>query len=421
MLKQTQQNTLWVDLTMLINWQGQLTGIQRVEYNLAKRYAQESNVRFCYFDKVRRAIFECAFSQVEVKISNLQDHNPVPAATSSHLLKRIAVRAVPAPAKQPIKTLIRRSKNISAPRATEKPVLFGSGDTLLILSGDWSDDTFADLVTELKNKQAFRVAQVIYDMLPATQPAFFVPGMPEQFSRYMTKILGLSDTILAISKATRGDILNFQKIHGLPPAPVAVFRLGDDFMKREPTKPKLDIASGEFILCVGTIEARKNHTLLYYVVKEAMRLNKAIPSIVVAGKRGWLVNDFLYLVENDPQLKNKIIFLHDATDQELAWLFQNCTFSVYPSLYEGWGLPVAESLFYGKFCLASDSSSIPEVAGDLLDYFSPHDARALLDLIIKYSQNPKLLKEKQASIEKGYRPTSWDDTYEEVKKIIKDI
>lgn len=428
MLSSKQTPTIWLDLTMLINWHGQLTGIQRVEYNIAKRYVKEPNARFCYFDKARRAMFSCDFSQVETKIQSLQSQNQQESAAeidsprpSLHLLRRVAVTVLPKPAKNQIKKLLNQTKKKSAAHShsSQESVNFKPEDTLLILSGDWSDDTFADLIAELKSAQAFKIGQIIYDMLPATQPAFFVPGMPEQFSRYMEKIFSLADIIFAISKATKDDILGFQKTRGLLPVTIKVFRLGEDFVKLDPIKPKMDIVSDKYVLCVGTIEARKNHMLLYYAMKEAIRLNKPIPPIVIAGKRGWLVEDFLYLTENDPQLKNKIMFINNATDQELAWLFKNCLFTVYPSLYEGWGLPVAESLFYGKFCLASNSSSIPEVAGDLIDYFSPTDPHALFELMVEYDKNPKALEQKVARMKRSYNPTSWDDTFNEVRNTLK--
>ena len=63
--------------------------------------------------------------------------------------------------------------------------------------------------------------------------------------------------------------------------------------------------------------------------------------------------------------------MHNCSDEELAWMYKNCAFSIYPSFYEGWGLPIAESAFYGAPCLASSTSSMPEVAGSAVDYFNP--------------------------------------------------
>jgi glycosyltransferase involved in cell wall biosynthesis len=140
--------------------------------------------------------------------------------------------------------------------------------------------------------------------------------------------------------------------------------------------------------------------------------------VVIAGKRGWLVDNLFYLIENDQIIKQKIIFINDATDSEIAWLFQNCLFTIYPSLYEGWGLPIAESLFYGKFCLSSNASSMPEIGGSLVEYFSPNDPVSMMELVKKYSNNLKLLNDKESEIRKKYEPTSWDDTFAEVEKRI---
>ena len=74
------------------------------------------------------------------------------------------------------------------------------------------------------------------------------------------------------------------------------------------------------------------------------------------------------------KLKEKILVLKGINDEELSWLYRNCMFTAYPSLYEGWGLPVAESLRYGKFCIASKISSVPEIAPDLTKLIDPLDA-----------------------------------------------
>ena len=107
-------------------------------------------------------------------------------------------------------------------------------------------------------------------------------------------------------------------------------------------------------------------------------------------------------------------------DAELAAFYAHADFTVYPSRYEGWGLPVAESLANGKMCIASDASSIPEIAGDLIDYFSPYDAQACLDRIVEYLV-PKTLAEKEAQIRQQYKSTSWDDTFTQVAAGLMDL
>ncbi len=410
---------LWIDLTMLVHWQGQLTGIQRVEFNLARRFSQSPNVSFCVFDKHYKEFFEYDFANIEAKITALQNTQQTANYTGNTgpSLRHRLSPYLPSSAKRSIKAVYNTTK-FKPKSKLANSVKINSGEKLLILSGDWSDEIFYTTLTAMKQKTDFSIIQIVYDLLPAVQPAFFVPGMSAQVSNYMAAILSIANQILAISQATKKDIQNFQKANKLSPCPVDVFRLGDDFANQSPLQPQIPVEPNQFLLCVGTVESRKNHQALYYAVREAIKRKIDLPPIVIAGKKGWLVDNLLYLVENDPTISQKIIFLHDATDREIAWLFKNCMFTLYPSFYEGWGLPIAESLFYNKFCLSSGTSSMPEIAGDLVDYFSPNNPAEILGMIHKYTADAKLLKSKEEKIKKNYKPTSWDDTFAQVGKFI---
>ncbi len=87
---------------------------------------------------------------------------------------------------------------------------------------------------------------------------------------------------------------------------------------------------------------------------------------------------------------------------------RSCLLTVFPSLYEGWGLPIAESLAHGKFCLASNRTSIPEVGGDLIDYFDPSDADNALAKIERLLFEPYLAA-REARLRAEYRPHTWAD------------
>ncbi|HKX73398.1 MAG TPA: glycosyltransferase family 1 protein [Candidatus Saccharimonadales bacterium] len=422
------KGTLWVDVTMLVNWSGYLTGIQRVEYNLAKRYAEQPNVKFCVFHKDQRKLTEFDFKHITYKIEQLQHQKTAPAAATAVSQPTIVHRAIgkakrtvgpllSSRSKVFIKAQVHKLRQAGKPANEDAPIIFGKHDTFLILSGDWSDETFATMVAGMRAQTPFKVIQIVYDMLPAFFPSYFVPGMSDQFATYMKHMFAVSDGILAISESTKRDVQKFMKLHKQKEVPVQVFRLGDDFVKQEPVKPDLPVKSGDFVLCVCTVEARKNHMELYYAAREAMLRNQDFPTLVIVGKRGWLANDFLYLVENDPVLARKFLFIN-CTDQELAWLYKNCAFTVFPSFYEGWGLPVAESLFYGKFCLSSDTSSMPEIAGDLLEYFSPNDPMALLQKVQYYIADSAALAAREKAIAKSYKPASWDDAFTQTREFV---
>jgi glycosyltransferase involved in cell wall biosynthesis len=129
------------------------------------------------------------------------------------------------------------------------------------------------------------------------------------------------------------------------------------------------------VLCVGTIEARKNPIYLFNIWKMMARSRRSkIPCLVFVGRKGWLVQDFMDQLEACNYLGGKILVVHNVTDVELDLLYRKCVLTAYPSFVEGWGLPVGESLAHGKICLCSATGGIPEVGGKLVDYIDPYDA-----------------------------------------------
>lgn len=233
----------------------------------------------------------------------------------------------------------------------------------------------------------------------------------------MFEAIYASDLLLPISKSTDRDLKLFAQTLKLPIPKTKVIRLAEAIVESDAVddiKPDARIQD-KFIACIGTIEIRKNHILLYYVYKLAQELKIELPQLVIVGARGWLTGDFQYLVENDPEIKDKILILETINDPGLDWIYRNCLFSVYPSLYEGWGLPVAESLAYGKVAVSSDASSMPEIADDLVDYFSPYDTKQCLEVITKYL-NPSELSRKESQIRDKYHSISWSYTYNQISK-----
>ena len=111
---------------------------------------------------------------------------------------------------------------------------------------------------------------------------------------------------------------------------------------------------------------------------------------------GWATRDVLQQIHDDPVVRDRIIVLFDVSDEELSWVYRNCQFTLYPSHYEGWGLPVAESLVYGKYCICTNATSVPEVAGDLVDHHDPLDAMTCMELIQRALFEPGYLERESA-------------------------
>ncbi len=415
---------LIIDITELAGWQGKLTGVPRVMNELSLRYANEHNVQFVTWDGLRRNLVSAELPQIGDE-QPTEAPQPTRETASKRALRKIAY-SNPATGK-----IVRRLKKISIspaqqqqPLSSEEVITPKSGDTLFVLA-DWhgADENFINYVLSLK-PQGVKLAQICYDMLPVVTPQYSGHST-NTFKTYVENIYPVCDVILAISEHTKKDIERWLKSQKLTVPKVQCFRLGDDFKQEQPRKPaSQELAdtlqkNKEFLLCVGTIEARKNHALLYYVYKLAKQKKIEVPPIVVAGRRGWKSDDIFEIINTDPETKDSFVFLESASDEELAWLYKHCRFSVYPSFYEGWGLPIAESIAYGAPCVASNTSSMPEVAGDVITYFTPSSTDECLAAIAELL-SPSQLTEARSKLNK-YKSVSWDTTFTHVKGFVKSL
>jgi hypothetical protein len=127
----------------------------------------------------------------------------------------------------------------------------------------------------------------------------------------------------------------------------------------------------DYVLMVSTIEPRKNHMLAFNAWARMLKTRErgAIPYLVCVGAPGWM-NEALYTrLERDEELAERIIILRNVSDQTLNQLYEGASFTIFPSLYEGWGLPISEALAHGKVPLVSNVSAHPEAGGEHAVYF----------------------------------------------------
>jgi len=166
-----------------------------------------------------------------------------------------------------------------------------------------------------------------------------------------------------------------------------------------------------YVLYVSTIELRKNHRLLVRVWQRLLERHGTdlVPTLVFAGKIGWLVDDLLDDLGASNYLNGKVLLLRSLSDAELQQAYRACLFTVFPSLSEGWGLPIVESLAHGKFCVASNQTSIPEAGGKLIDYFDPVNEDDALAKIERPLIDPGYLAAREAQLRAEYRARTWVD------------
>jgi glycosyltransferase involved in cell wall biosynthesis len=137
-----------------------------------------------------------------------------------------------------------------------------------------------------------------------------------------------------------------------------------------------------------------------------------VPDLIFVGARGWLIDPLLEELAATHNLGGKVQIRSDLSDTELRICYRHCLFTVYPSFVEGWGFPLAESLQHGKLCVASNRSALPEVGGELLDYFDPDDDGGALAAIERAIFDDEYRAHREARIRAEYRAPSWEECCE---------
>ncbi|HEX8137143.1 MAG TPA: glycosyltransferase family 1 protein [Pyrinomonadaceae bacterium] len=136
----------------------------------------------------------------------------------------------------------------------------------------------------------------------------------------------------------------------------------------------------QFILFVGTVEPRKNLTALVRAFAEVLGHTSFRPQLVIAGRKGWLTDELDSLIERSG-IRERLLLTGYVREEELAALYSSCRMCVYPSLYEGFGLPPLEAMQCGAPVITSNIEAIVETVGTAARLVPPTDAQALAQAI----------------------------------------
>lgn len=220
---------------------------------------------------------------------------------------------------------------------------------------------------------------------------------------YLKSLLSLSlkqsDIVIAISESTKDDIINnfpisADKIHVIYAGVDDIFRPFNDKEELEKVKKIYNI-KGDFILTVSLISPRKNLISLIKAFKLLKDHNKISGQLVIVGKKGWLYKELFKEVAQSG-LEEDIILCGYIPTEHLLCLYNAAATFVYPSLYEGFGLPILEAMASGCPVVASNVSSMPEVCGEAALLVDPKDIEALAlaisDIVSTHSLRLALIK-----------------------------
>ena len=234
-----------------------------------------------------------------------------------------------------------------------------------------------------------RLIYTFYDMGFAVNPAWTTEANRVGCFDGVFRSAIAADWVVAISEASRKHYLRM--FPHFPEARIKVIypcsRFTDSNAKGQRPKALKNVVSGKFWLNVGTIEPRKNQHCITEAYSRYLLLGGKPYPLVLAGGKGWLMDDFQAYLD-DLGITDHIVMTGYVSDSELIWLYRNCYANLYPSFFEGFGLPVLEGMQFGTATLASDSSSLPEVAGDAAILIDPKNIDAWAQAMLHLSRHP---------------------------------
>ena len=318
--------------------------------------------------------------------------------------------------------------------ARRLPDIARRGDVLAVFGSPWFEQDYSELAAHACGRLGMRLAVLVHDVIPVRRPEWVDRGTTRVYRNWYTSVLPLADTVFANSRATADDVTAWcRRDNVVLRGPVQPLPLGTGFGVAPVGRPSIAAAAAEppplsarglpaalaaalggrpYVLFVSTIEARKNHMLLFRVWRrllEEMGPGR-VPDLVFAGKVGWMVSDLMQQIENSRSLDGRLHVVEGLDDSELRALYAGCLFTVFPSLYEGWGLPVSESLAMGKPCVTSNATSLPEAGGAMARYFDPTNLNDACRLIRATIEDDAGLAAWQQDVQRSFRPVSWGET-----------
>jgi len=270
-------------------------------------------------------------------------------------------------------------------------------------------------------KKAKRVA-FIHDLTTILYPHHHVKSNVFLHNRRFKDIHKI-DAILTNSEHTKSDIVNYLNIR---PEKVFVTYLGADSRFRPSEDPEIDSVIGKYsirkpyMLFVGTLEPRKNVQNIIKAFNQ-LKQTKNIPhQLVLAGQKGWKYEDIFKEIRASG-FKSDIIHIGYADDNDVPLLMNGAEVFVYPSFYEGFGLPVLEAMKCGTPVITSNLSSMPEVGGDACLYAEPDSADDLADKIFSVINSKDLQKDLSKKGSERAKLFSWEKCAEETLKAYRDV
>jgi len=288
----------------------------------------------------------------------------------------------------------------------------GNPSVLCLLGAAWVQQDYFHRVLTLKRRFGTRFVMTVHDLIPIYARETCDQDTARVFEEFMLRALRHVDHVLSVSENTAKDVRRYLASLQYPEPAITVTQNGSSFAEFLPDGLPAGAATlrdlpERFVLFVATIEGRKNHQLIFDIWRRMVEEDDDPPHLICVGRLGWKATAFVSALVETNYLDGRIRLLHEISDTDLRLLYERCLFTVCPTFYEGWGLPVGESLAMGKICVCSNRTSIPEVAGDCGVYIDIDNLDGSLAVIRDLIGDARARRQLEAKIRRDYVPITW--------------
>jgi glycosyltransferase involved in cell wall biosynthesis len=244
----------------------------------------------------------------------------------------------------------------------------------------------------LHKPHSTRTVVTVHDLSTLLFPQFHLCSTVELHEKKIRFVRQQADVVIAVSENTRRDVIEHlgvppDRVHVVYEAADAQFHPIEDTGTVATVVHRYGLTPNNYVLTVGTLEPRKNQTRLVEAF-HLLRQGRAVTNLklVLAGRKGWLYDDLFRRVE-ELGLTKDVVFTGVVPDKDLPALMNGALMFVYPSLYEGFGLPVLEAMACGVPVITSNLSSLPEIAGNATLLVDPYDVEGLAETMRHLIEN----------------------------------
>lgn len=296
-------------------------------------------------------------------------------------------------------------------------IAWKDADLLLLLDASWGKRLWP--AVRKAKERGVAVGVMVHDLIPIHYPQFFPAKLPKMFRKWLDGAIEHADFFIGNSQSTIHDVQQYVRqncVHGQRVCTrYDTFSLGADLPNtgcnatvREAIRSFFAGSTNPYLM-VSTIDPRKNHA---YLLDAFDRVWQESPGtrLCIVGKIGWQCDDVVSRIRKHPQFGRSLMMFNDASDTDLQFCYRHAKAFVFPSIVEGFGLPLVEALNHGLRVLAGDTPIHREVGKEHCQYFDLNDAHSLVTQILNMERMTR-----QDSLPRScFRAVTWQESCREL-------